>query len=138
MKSTLIYSTSKPNDDRRNALTIERLKRKKQREILKKYSNASLDSNNKNQNNNNQLIKILSKPIQNILKANHIESLNDAMFYPLNCDTIEEERLNILQNSLLPIDQLFGNTVQTYLNELPNSAKSIGWLIADYVLKLNK
>jgi hypothetical protein len=60
------------------------------------------------------------------------------MFYPLNCDTIEEERLNILQNSLLPIDQLFGNTVQTYLNELPNSAKSIGWLIADYVLKLNK
>ena len=116
MKSTLIFSTSKPDEDRRNQLTIERLRRKTQREIIKKINNPIIPKH----------------------KNSRKYTLNDLMFFELNNDAIEQQKFNILHNSLLPIDQLFGNTVQTYLNELHNSEKSIGWLIADYVLKFKR
>jgi hypothetical protein len=113
MKSTLIFSTSKLNEDRRNQLTIERLRRKAQREMIKK----------------------LNKPIIPKHKYSRKNTLNDLMFFELNNDAIEQQKLDILQNSELPLYRNSENTVQSYHNEPADSEHSIGWLIADYVLK---
>jgi len=113
MKSTLIFSTSKPDEDRRNQLTIERLRRKTQREIIKKINNPIIPKH----------------------KDSRKYTLNDLMFFELNNDAIELQKLDILQNSELPLYQNSENSVQSYHNEPGNSEHSIGWLIADYVLK---
>jgi hypothetical protein len=138
MKSTLIYSTSKPDYDRRNELTIERLKRKKQREILKKYSNDSLNYNKKDQNNNNQQSKYNQNTLLPYHKYSHDFSLNGLMFFELNTDAIEQQKLNILLNSELPIVFNRAQTVQSYFSNRYKIEHSIGWLIAEYVLKFNR
>jgi hypothetical protein len=116
MKSTLVFSTSKPDEDRRNQLTIERLRRKTQREIIRKINNPIIPKH----------------------KNSRKYTLNDLMFFELNNDAIEQQKLDILQNSELPLYQNFENTVQSYHNEPANSEHSIGWLIADYVLKFKR
>lgn len=138
MKSTLIYSTSKPDNDRRNELTIERLKRKKQREILKKYSNDSLNYNKKDQNNNNQQSQYNQNTLLPYHKNSPEFSINGLMFFELNSDAIEQQKLNILQNSELPIVFERAQTGQSCFSNRCKIEHSIGWLIADYVLKFNR
>ena len=146
MKSTLIFSTTKSIEDHRNKLTIERLERKTQRRITKQlnkpikpkdqyYTRNSEAISKNNQQQQQQLLNNSDNSLLTYHKDLPKYCLNDLIFFELNNDAIEQQKFNILHNSLLPIDQLFGNTVQTYLNGLHNSEKSIGWLIADYVLK---
>jgi hypothetical protein len=116
MKSTLIFSTNKPDEDHRNLLTLERLKRKRQR----------------------QLIKEINKPKK---PENHYSpeyEIKDLEYFNVDDDINEQYKLNILQNSELPIVQEGFPSVQSYYNELHNPVKPIGWYIADYVLKFHR
>lgn len=144
MKTKLIYTTTKPESDNINALTLSRLARKKQRQLIKQLSNSTqniLKANRIKSLNDcmfyelkqRQLIKQLSNSTQNILKSNRIKSLCDCMSYELKNDVIEQQKLDILQNSELPFEVNSSLIVKLYFDKFPYPENSIGWHIERYI-----
>ena len=113
MKSTLIYTTSKPESYSVNALTLAHLNRKIQHKRIKKsklYQHSNLNSNSN-------------------------MALNDLMFFESNNDAIEQQKLDILQNSSLPIESNPINTVQSYFKSIDSNCHEIGYYIAEKLTK---
>lgn len=125
---------------------MERLKRKRQRQLIKEINKPKKPKDQYySQNpiaiskNNQQQHQLQQQPtkIQNTYTKEDSPKyeLNNLEFFEIDCDIIEQQKLNILQNSELPIAQEGYQTVQSCYYALHNSVKPIGWYIADYVLK---
>ena len=59
-------------------------------------------------------------------------SLFGLTFFELNTDAIERQKLNILQNSSLPIASNSEITVKSYFESIDANCHDIGYFIAEY------